>query len=65
MNKFYQLLMEFTNGNTPYIGLLHRRYTKELVDEAIKLGYIIEIGKNTYGESIYTITSLGKSKRDN
>ena len=65
MNKYYKLLMEFTNGSTPYVGLLCRRYTKELVNEAIKLNYIVECGKNTYGETLYTITSLGKSIRDN
>ena len=65
MNKYQKLLIEFTNGNTPYIGLLYRRHTKELVDEAIQLNYIAECGKNTYGEPIYTITPLGKSIRDN
>ncbi|MBE6668046.1 MAG: hypothetical protein E7607_07055 [Ruminococcaceae bacterium] len=65
MNKYYKLLMEFTNGSTPYVGLLYRRHTKELVDEAIKLNYIVQCGKNTYGEPIFTITSLGKSIRDN
>ena len=65
MSKYFKLLMEFTNGSTPYIGLLYRRHTKELVDEAIILNYIVQCGKNTYGEPIYTITSLGKSIRDN
>lgn len=64
MNKYYKLLMEFTNGNTPYVELLYRRHTKELVDEAIKLNYIVQCDKNTYGEPIFTITSLGKSIRD-
>ena len=65
MSKYYRLLMEFTNGSTPYVGLLYRRYSKELVDEAIKLNYIVKCGENTYGETLYTITSLGKSIRDN
>ena len=65
MSKYFKLLMEFTNGSTPYLGLLYRRHTKELVDEAISLNYIVQCGKNTYGEPIYTITSLGKSIRDN
>ena len=65
MNIFYNLLMEFTNGSTPCVGLLYRRHTKELVNEAIKLKYIVECGENTYGEILYTITSLGKSIRDN
>ena len=65
MSKYYKLLMEFTNGSTPYIGLLYRRHSKELVDEAIRLNYIVECGKNMYGEMLYTITSLGKAVRDN
>ena len=65
MNKYYKLLMEFTNGSTPYAGLLYRRHAKDLVDEAIQLGYIVACGKNTYGETLYTITPLGKSLRDN
>ena len=65
MSKYQRLLMEFTNGSTPYIGLLYRRHSKELVDEAIRLNYIVQCGKNTYGEAIFTITSLGKSTRDN
>ncbi len=50
MSKYHKLLMEFTQGSTPYIGLLYRRHAKELVDEAIKLNYIVQCGKNTYGE---------------
>ena len=65
MSKYHKLLMEFTKGSTLYIGLLYRRHTQELVDEAIRLNYIVQCGKNTYGEPIYTITSLGKSIRDN
>ena len=64
MNPYYKLLIEFTNGSTPHEGLLYKRHGKDLVDKAIQSGYIIACGKNTYGETLYTITPLGKSLRD-
>lgn len=41
-----------------------RHYSKDLIEYAIENGYIVQVGKNTYGDSIYTITENGKNIRD-
>lgn len=64
MNKFYSILMQFTNGTTPCREHLLRHYQASLVDEAIQLGYIVEIRKNSFGDSVYMITDSGRSVRD-
>ncbi len=64
MNKFYSLLMQFTQGTTPSRLHLVHKYNEDLVDEAIHMGYIIEIRKNEYGEPVYAITPAGRSARD-
>lgn len=65
MNKFYSLLMQFTQGNTPSRLHLVHASNEDLVDEAISMGYIIEIRKNIYDEPVYAITPEGRSARDN
>ena len=64
MTKFYSMLMQFTQGTTPTRLHLVHTHNEDLVDEAIRMGYIIEIRKNEYGEPVYAITPLGKSVRD-
>ena len=64
MNKFYSMLMRFTQGTTPSRAHLKQKYGEELIDEALRLGYIIELRKNEFGEPVYAITIDGKSKRD-
>lgn len=64
MNKYYELLMQFTNGTTPCRKRLLRKYDEALIDEAINLGYIEEVRKNDIHDPIYAITKLGKEIRD-
>lgn len=61
--SFYGLLMQFTNGTTPCRQHLMRRFPK-IVDQAIELGYIVEIRCNEDGDPVYAITELGKRIRD-
>lgn len=65
MNNFYGLFMQFTHGTTPCREHLLKKYPETLNDEAIELGYIAKICKNTYGDEVYDITNLGKNARDN
>ena len=64
MNKFYAMLMQFSQGSTPSRSHLIRKYGEELVDEALSLGYIRERRKNAYGELVYEIKDEGKLIRD-
>ena len=63
-NKFYSMLMQFTQGTTPSRTRLKRKYGEALIDEALNLGLIKEIRQNKYGDPIYAITEQGKEKRD-
>lgn len=65
MNIYYKILLEFANSTTPCKTYLLRRYGKDLLGECIAKGYIVEIGSNTVGETIYTITDKGKQARNN
>ncbi len=65
MNKFYRILMQFSGGTTPTRKSLLHSFDESLVDEAITLRYIIEIGTTDIGEPKYAITELGKQIRDN
>ncbi len=62
--NYYGLLMEFTNGSTPCREHLVKRYSENIVESAIKKGYIREYGQNTLGDTIYCITEKGKYRRD-
>lgn len=64
-NCFYELLMQFTGGTTPSRKNLSKHYSENLIDEAINLGYIKEIGKNDIGDPVYGITESGRQTRDN
>ena len=64
MNKFYGILMQFTNGTTPCRNHLLRQYPATLIDEAVQLAYIVEIRKNNWGDPVYTITYSGRNIRD-
>ena len=64
MNEFFKMLVVFTNGNTPCRKYLVEKFSAELVDEAIREEYIIEIRKNDLGDPVYDITQKGKDKRD-
>ena len=64
MSLCYKLLFEFTNGSTPCQTHLLRRYGEKILIEHVLNGYIVEIGSNTAGETIYAITEKGKHARD-
>ena len=64
MNKFYGFLMEFSRGTTPCREHLIKRYSSEMITEALEKGYIFECGKNEYNDIKYSITELGKKVRD-
>lgn len=63
-NEWYRFLMEFTKGTTPYRGYLVRKYSEEMVLEALDKKYIVACGKTEYNETKYSITALGKKVRD-
>lgn len=65
MNKFYSMLMQFSQGTTPSRTHLKRKFGEALIDEALYLGYIIELRKNEFDDPIYAITASGIEKRDN
>ena len=65
MNKYYKILIEFSNGTTPCKPHLIRRYGEDLLKECLQKEYIIQIGTNSVGDPIYTITEKGRQKRDN
>lgn len=65
MKDLYGLLMQFTNGTTPCRDYLLKNFPTEKVERALSLGYIIEIRKNAYNDSVYAITDLGRRYRDN
>ncbi len=58
------MLYQFTNGTTPCKAHLIRHFSKDVLDWALQLHYIKEYGCNTSGETIYTITELGREFRD-
>lgn len=61
----YGFLMAFTHGTTPCYSHLYHKYGEELINEALKNGYIIPIGETPDGETKYAITKSGKDFRDN
>ena len=65
MNEYYAILMQFTHGTTPCRIHLIRRFSEKLLDSAMEMGYIVQVGNNSYNEPIYAITQKGKEKRDN
>lgn len=67
MNVYYKLLVLFQRGEKCARNYLLGRpsITEQLVDEAVKLGYIQEVDKTDIGEIRYMITKAGINKRDN
>lgn len=64
MERQYQFLCEFSNGTTPCAQHLCKRYGANQVDTALKNGWIEPCGKQVDGDTLYTITELGKQTRD-
>ena len=65
MTKWYGFLVQFSQGTTPRRSFLVRRFSEEMVQEAIETGLIVEWGKTSDGEVMYAITAKGKDERDN
>lgn len=65
MNEYYKILIEFSQGTTPCRSHLIRRHGIDLLTKCIQNNYIIKIGENSNGDAIYSITNIGKQKRDN
>lgn len=73
MEKYYDILMQFTDGNkVSKLHLLntgnksHKKYTDEdirILEEELR--FIRAVGVNAYGEPVYIITEAGKQYRDN
>ncbi|MCH5193590.1 MAG: hypothetical protein J1F11_06485 [Oscillospiraceae bacterium] len=63
-NKWYGFLMEFTKGTTPCREHLVKRYSEEMLLEALKNKYIEECKNNKSNDIKYRITDLGKKVRD-
>ncbi len=65
MNKYYKLLVLFSNAQEWSRTNLKKRVDESLIDEALQLKYI-EISRiNDIGEPIYIITKLGKEECNN
>lgn len=47
----YGFLMAFTHGTTPCYSHLYHKYGEELINEALKNGYITPIGETPDGET--------------
>lgn len=62
--NLYGLLVQFSHGTMPSETHLMRMYSTDLIEYAIENGYIVQVGKNSYGDSIYTITEEGQNVRD-
>ena len=62
MNKYFKILLECTDKVSR--EHLVRKYGEALVDEVIKNGYIVEIGKTDIGDPQHIITTRGKEIRD-
>lgn len=62
--KFYGMLMQFTHDTHPCREHLSRRYSAELVDEALNEGLISQLRTNDSGDPVYYITEKGKEVRD-
>lgn len=54
------MLILFSQGCTQDRTRLLNQYPEELVDEAIKKGYIREVQKDAFGVPIYAVTDSGK-----
>lgn len=63
-NLFYGMLVQFSQGSDVSRSHLRRRYTDEMIDEAIRLGYIVEVRRHEDGDPVYRITNKGRSARD-
>lgn len=64
IKRFYEILMQFTNATMPCRKHLLRRYSADLIDEAIDLELIVQVRRNEFGDPVYTITDKGKKLRD-
>ena len=53
-NKFYKLLIWMGSDRVTESSL--KKFPKELIEEAIKEGYIIVCGKDSWGENLYMVT---------
>jgi len=62
--NLYGLLSQFSNGTKPCRAHLLRKFSSELVEEAIRKAYITPCGQNQDGDTLYTLTAEGKHVRD-
>ena len=65
MNKFYKLLVLFSNDEEWSRTNLKKRIDENLIDEALKLKYIKISRINDIDVPIYIITKLGKKECNN
>ena len=65
MNKFYKLLVLFSNAAEWSRPNLKKRVNESLIDEALQLKYIKISRINDIGEPIYIITKRGKEEYNN
>lgn len=65
MNKFYKLLVLFSNDEEWSRTNLKKRIDGSLIDEALQLKYIKISRINDIDEPIYIITKLGKKECNN
>ena len=65
MKNMYGLLAQFS-AKTPALTRksLVRMFSEELVDEALRKGYIVAFDKTDIGEVRYIITDAGREARD-
>ena len=62
MNLFCGMLVQFSHGTKCTRKRLLKICSTSLIDEAVDLKYIRELGKNDVGEIVYVITEKGRKK---
>ena len=62
MNYYGALILCHKEGFTEKYFLHHS--TAEMFEDLRKRGFIDELGRNGYGDTIYTITKKGEQERD-
>ena len=62
--QYYLLLTLFSNGSLNTRSRLLRKFSENIIDEAVALGLIFEIRKDKAGIPVYAITEAGRRIRD-
>ena len=64
MNKYYKLLILFSEDTQNTRKRLLKIIPPDILDEALSKKYIVQCGTTDIGDALYSITALGKKVRD-